>query len=62
MRTTKKIVSSVLAVCMLASTSAISAFAAQADEEVGATPNPYLVAVEALDAEYTYTGNDLGAV
>ena len=63
MRTSKKIVSSVLAVCMLASTGALSAFAAEADDAaVGATPNPYVVAVEALDAEYAYTGNDLGAV
>ncbi len=62
MRAAKKIVSSVLAVCMLASTGAVSAFAAQTDESTGATPNPYVVACEALDAEYTYTGNDLGAV
>ena len=62
MRAAKKIVSSVLAVCMLASTGAVSAFAAQTDEPAGATPNPYVVACEALDAEYTYTGNDLGAV
>ena len=61
MRATKKIVSSVLAVCMLASTGAVSAFAAQSGESVGATPNPYVVACESLDAEYTYTGNDLGA-
>ena len=61
MRATKKIVSSVLAVCMLASTGAVSAFAAQTDDSVGATPNPYVVACEAIDAEYTYTGNDLGA-
>ena len=61
MRVTKKIVSSVLAACILASTGAVSAFAAQSDDAVGATPNPYVVAVEAIDAEYTYTGNDLGA-
>ena len=49
MRATKKIVSSVLAVCMLASTGAVSAFAAQSGESVGATPNPYVVACESLE-------------
>lgn len=61
MRAAKKIVSSVLAVCMLASTGVVSAFAAQTDESTGATPNPYVVACEQLDAEYAYNGNDLGA-
>ena len=62
MRATKKIVSSVLAVCMLASTSALTAFAAKSSDSVAATPNPYVVAVEAIDSEYAYDGNDLGAV
>ena len=61
MRTSKKIVSSVLAVCMLASTSVIAGAAATGSDATGATANPYVEAVEALDAEYTYTGNDLGA-
>ena len=61
MRTSKKIVSSVLAACMLASTSVIAGAAATGSDATGATANPYVVAVEALDAEYTYSGNDLGA-
>ncbi|MDO4882750.1 MAG: alpha-amylase family glycosyl hydrolase, partial [Oscillospiraceae bacterium] len=60
MRTTKKIVASVLAVCMLASTSLVTAFAANSgDEEVGA--NNYNLANQAVDTDYTYTGGDLGA-
>ena len=60
MRTTKKIVASVLAVCMLASTSLVTAFAANSgDEQVGA--NNYNDANHAVDAAYTYTGGDLGA-
>lgn len=62
MRTTKKIVSAVLAVCMLASTSVVSSFAATVndDDMVGIT-TPYSTACEALDKEYAYSGNDLGA-
>ncbi len=60
MRTSKKILSSVLAVCMLASSGTLAALAAES-EAVGASTNPYVDAVEALDAEYTYNGNDLGA-
>ncbi len=59
MRTTKKIIASVLAVCMLASTSLVTAFAASADEEVGA--NNYNVANQNVDKNYTYNGGDLGA-
>ena len=60
MRTTKKILASVLAVCMLASTSFVTAFAANSDDaEVGA--NNYNVANQAIDANYTYNGGDLGA-
>ena len=60
MRTSKKILSSVLAACILASSGTVAALAAQS-EAVGAAVNPYQVAVEAIDAEYTYEGNDLGA-
>ena len=60
MRTSKKIVASVLAACMLASTSVITGFAATADESVGANTD-YSRACEAIDAEYTYDGHDLGA-
>ena len=60
MRTTKKIMASVLAVCMLASTGMVSGFAATADNAVGAN-TVYSAANEALDAEYTYDG-DLGAL
>ena len=60
MRTTKKILASVLAVCMLASTSFVTAFAANSDDaEVGA--NNYNLANQAVDANYTYDGGDLGA-
>ncbi len=60
MRTTKKIVASVLAVCMAASASVVSAFAATTvDEELSA--NEYNVANQAVDNEYTYNGGDLGA-
>ena len=60
MRTTKKILASVLAVCMLASTSLVTAFAANTDDaEVGA--NNFNVANQAVDANYTYDGGDLGA-
>ena len=61
MRTSKKIVSSVLAVCMLASSSALTAFAATDNGSVGATVDRNVAAMEALDAEYAYSGNDLGA-
>ena len=61
MRISKKIVSSVLVVCLLLSSSVIACFAAAQDGSVGATANPYVVACEAIDAQYTYTGDDLGA-
>ena len=61
MKTSKKIVSSVLAVCMLASAGTVSAFAANVDGSTAATPNPYVVACEALDSEYAYDKGDLGA-
>ncbi len=62
MRTTKKLVSAVLAVCMLASTSVLTSFAAKADDNstVGAN-TPYSNACEAIDSEFAYNGNDLGA-
>jgi type I pullulanase len=62
MRTTKKIVSVILAACMLASTSAISGFAATVDDDsTVSTTTPYSTACEALDKQYAYDGNDLGA-
>ena len=60
MRTTKKIIASVLALCMLGSTGTVTGFAAASGEGVGAA-NAYVTAVEAIDAQYTYDGNDLGA-
>ena len=60
MRTTKKIVSSVLAACMLASTSVVSGFAANVDDSVGAT-NKYATACEEIDKQYSYAEHDLGA-
>ena len=66
MRTTKKIVSAVLAVCMLASTAVVSSFAATVDEDSSvstdyARDNSFTKANEQLDSEYAYTGDDLGA-
>lgn len=62
MRTTKKFISTVLAVCMLASTSAIVGSAAVIDDKaaVGAD-TPYSNACQAIDDEFAYSGNDLGA-
>ena len=60
MRTTKKILASVLAVCMLASSTVLTGFAASADDAVGANTD-YSKACEAIDAQYTYNGGDLGA-
>ncbi|MCH5297049.1 MAG: type I pullulanase [Ruminococcus sp.] len=61
MRTTKKFISTVLAVCMLASTSALVGSAAvDSSSSVGAD-TPYSNACQALDDEYAYSGNDLGA-
>ena len=61
MRSTKKLVSSVLAVCMLASSSVMACFAAQDDGAVGITVDRNVQACQALDKEYAYSGNDLGA-
>lgn len=62
MRTTKKVISTVLAVCMLASTSALVGSAAVIDDSsaVGAD-TPYSTACQAIDDQYAYSGNDLGA-
>ncbi len=61
MRTSMKIVSSVLAVCMLASSSVLAGFAADSDSAVGANVDRNVAACEAIDKDYAYTGNDLGA-
>ena len=66
MRTTKKFVSIVLALCMLGSTTAITSMAATTDAETVsggsfAIDNAATEALEALDTEYRYDGNDLGA-
>lgn len=65
MRTTKKIVSAVLAACMLASTAVVSSFAATTDDGSAvssdyARDNSYTKAAEDIDAQYAYSGNDLG--
>nr|WP_296170444.1 type I pullulanase [uncultured Ruminococcus sp.] len=65
MRTTKKIVSAVLAACMLASTAVVSSFAATADDSSAvssdyARDNSYTKAAEDIDAQYAYSGDDLG--
>lgn len=56
---TKKVLASILAGCMLLSTSAVSGFAAVSGDEVGA--NAYAEKAQAVDRDYTYTGKDLGA-
>ena len=66
MRTTKKFVSVFLALCMLGSTTAMSAMAATTDAESVsggsiAVDNAATQALEELDAKYRYNGNDLGA-
>lgn len=60
MRTTKKALASVLAACMLVSTSAVSGFAAVADGSVGADTY-YAQKAQAVDADYAYDG-ELGAL
>lgn len=61
MSTSKKIVASVLAVCMLSSAGVTTGFAAVTDEAVGANTD-YSRACETIDAKYTYSENDLGAM
>ncbi len=65
MKTTKKLISAALAVCMLASTSVVSSFAANVeDASTGAdvaADSVYTQACEAIDSEYAYTKRDLGA-
>ena len=56
MRITGKIISTVLAVCMLGSTSAISGFAADKPAETS-----YTEASMAIDSKYAYDKGDLGA-
>ena len=60
MRTSRKIIASVLAACMLVSAGTVASFAASADGSVGADTD-YSRACEAIDAEYTYDG-ELGAI
>ncbi|MCD8026895.1 MAG: type I pullulanase [Clostridiales bacterium] len=62
MRTTKKIISAVLAFCMLATTGVMSCFAATTDEESVSTEYTVDSAqTQAIDDEYAYSGDDLGA-
>ena len=66
MRTTKKFVSIVLALCMLGSTAAVTAMAATTDDETVAggsfvADTAATKALEELDAKYRYDGDDLGA-
>lgn len=65
MKTTKKIVSVILAMCMLMSTAVVSSFAVKSGEispvsSDYARDNSYTKAAEDIDAEYAYTGDDLG--
>ena len=62
MRSTKKILASVLAVCMLASTSVVTGFAASSSDNTGAVVNNYALAARELGTKYGYEGDDLGAV
>ena len=59
MKSTKKIIASALAACMLASSGVVSGFAAASGEAVAA--NAYAAAAKAMDAQYMYDGDDLGA-
>lgn len=65
MKTTKKIVSVILTMCMLVSTAVVSSFAAKKGEispvsSDYARDNSYTKAAEDIDAEYAYTVDDLG--
>ena len=60
MRATKKIISAVLAFCMLASTGIISSFAATDDTESVGADTAYSKASQEIDDEYAYNGDDLG--
>ncbi len=61
MRTTKKIVSAVLAVCMLASTSVVTSFAATDNTESVGADTKYTMASMEIDNMYAYSSDDLGA-
>ena len=66
MRTTKRLLSGVLAICMLASSGIVTSLAATADKDAvsgsdNAVTNDYTVASETIDSKYTYTKRDLGA-
>lgn len=66
MRTTKKVISFVLAACMVCSASVITGFAATKDEASATSSDnildsTYSKACEDIDKEYTYSKNDLGA-
>ena len=62
MRTSMKLVSSVLAVCMLASSSVTAGFAAGSGTAVSkAEADVNVAACEKIEKAYTYDGNDLGA-
>lgn len=66
MRTTRKVISAVLAICMLATTGVASCFAATTDQvTVSGTDNAvdsvYTEATQEIDDEYAYSGTDLGA-
>lgn len=65
MKTTKKIVSVILSMCMLMSTAVVSSFAVKSGEispvsSDYARDNSYTKAAEDIDAKYAYTGDDLG--
>ncbi len=62
MRITHKILASVLAACMLTSTAAIGGFAATAEGIVGENEDTYYSnKAKAVDTQYAYNGDDLGA-
>lgn len=61
MRTTRKIISAVLAVCMLASTSIVTGFAATDSSESVGADTKYTTAAQEIDDKYAYDGDDLGA-
>ncbi len=61
MRTTKKIIAAVLALCMLGSTGVVSSFAAADNNNSVGANTVYSNASQAIDDEYAYTKGDLGA-
>lgn len=64
MTMSKRIISIILSIALLATTfclSSFSAFAAETDAETSSAPNAQALAAQAIDKEYRYDNDDLGA-